>query len=273
MPELPEVETVVSLLNTLITDRVFKDVHIYWDNIIAHPSVHEFSTKIEGESIESLERRGKYIIFNLTNYTLVSHLRMEGKYYVHDEITDRSKHSHVVFNFVDGGQLHYHDTRKFGKMYLYEKEQPLEILENIGYEPWSEKLTGKSLKALAKTRRIPIKTFLLDQSVIAGIGNIYANEILFAARIHPETRCYKITIKQFDEIIKHTQRILADAIDAGGTTIRSYTSSLGVTGLFQQSLMVHNREKELCFVCNSEIVKKMVTQRGTYICPTCQIRK
>ena len=273
MPELPEVETVVSLLRTLIGNRTFENVEVYWDNIIAYPDVDTFKERIKNETIESIERRGKYIIFHLTNYNLVSHLRMEGKYYVFEEKVKAYRHVHVLFNFKDGGQLHYHDTRKFGKMYLYLKDEPLAILENVGYEPWDADLTGKALKKLARNRKVPIKSFILDQSVIAGIGNIYANEILFATRIHPETRCHKITIKQYDEIVVETQRILSEAIDAGGTTIRSYTSSLGVTGLFQQSLKVHNRDKETCYVCGTEIIKKMVNQRGTYLCPTCQIKK
>lgn len=273
MPELPEVETVVTLLNKLVSKRNFTNVSVYWDNIIAYPEIHDFAQSIKGETIESIERRGKYIILHLTNYNLVSHLRMEGKYYVFDEPVKKEKHVHVIFDFADGGQLHYHDTRKFGKMYLYKKDEPMLILEDVGFEPWDELLTGKVLKALARTRKVPIKGFLLDQSVIAGIGNIYVNEILFATKIHPETRCHKITIKQFDEIIDATQRILQEAIDAGGTTIRSYTSSLGVTGLFQQSLKVHNRDKEKCYVCGSEIIKTMVVQRGTYLCPKCQIKK
>ncbi len=273
MPELPEVETVVVLLNKLVKGRTFKDVRIYWDNIIAYPEVDEFSKQIQGQTIKNVDRHGKYIIFTLSDYIMVSHLRMEGKYYVFDEPVERYKHVHVIFDFEDGGEFHYHDTRKFGKMYLYRIGDPITALENIGYEPWDENLTGKYLKSLARNRKISIKTFLLDQSVIAGIGNIYVNEILFMCKIHPSSRTYRITIKQFDEIILASQDVLERAIEAGGTTIRSYTSSLGVTGMFQQSLMVHNRAKKPCYICETEIKKIMLNQRGTYLCPTCQIRK
>ncbi len=273
MPELPEVETVVQVLKTLVLNRTFEDVHIYWDNIIAHPDVDTFSKQIKGQTIKDINRHGKYIIFRLTDMVLVSHLRMEGKYYVYDDKHDKNKHVHVIFDFEDGGQFHYHDTRKFGKMYLYPFGEPIEALKNVGYEPWDENLNGKYLKSLARTRKIPIKSFLLDQSVVAGIGNIYVNEILFETKIHPSTPSYRITIKQFDEIILATQDILERAIKDGGTTIRSYTDSLGVTGLFQQSLLVHAKEHEACSVCGDTIIKIMVQQRGTYLCPTCQKRK
>lgn len=273
MPELPEVETVVVLLRDLIINKEIRNVEVFWDNIIAHPHLGEFESKIKNQTFRSVNRRGKYIIFELTDYILISHLRMEGKYYVFDTPKDKSKHTHVIYNFKDGGQMHYHDTRKFGKMYLYSKSENLDAISDLGPEPWDPNLTGKSLKIKARKKTIPIKSFLLDQKIIAGIGNIYANEILFAARIHPETRTYKITIKEFEEIILSTQDILDRAIQDGGTTIRSYTSSLGVTGLFQQSLYVHNKEDELCRCCNSKIIKIMVNKRGTYLCPTCQIKK
>lgn len=273
MPELPEVETVVVLLRKLVIGKEIDSIEIYWDNIIAHPGLDLFKNKLIGQRFEAVGRRGKYIIFSLTDYILISHLRMEGKYYIFDSVNEKSKHTHVVFNFKDKGQMHYHDTRKFGKMYLYSKSEDLQAIHDLGPEPWDPSLTGKSLKIKARKKIIPIKSFLLDQKIIAGIGNIYVDEILFAAKIHPETRTHKITIKEFDEIILATQDILDRAIQDGGTTIRSYTSSLGVTGLFQQSLFVHNKEDELCNSCGTKIKKIMVNKRGTYLCPTCQIKK
>lgn len=273
MPELPEVETVVQLLNTLMVDKKVKDVEVYWDNIIANPSVEQFQHKIVDQVFESVDRRGKYIIFNLSKGSLISHLRMEGKYYVYDEPTVKDKHTHVIFNFTDNSQLHYHDTRKFGKMYLYEKDQEQAAISNIGLEPWDVNLTGEYLKEKAKSRTISVKAFLLDQSIVAGIGNIYVNEILFVAKVHPATSASKVSESEYDLIVEATKDILERAILAGGTTIKSYTSSLGVTGLFQQSLLVHNKKDELCPVCNTPIIKVTVSQRGTYLCPTCQIEK
>ena len=273
MPELPEVETVVNTLKTLILNKEFQQVNVYWNNIIATPTVAQFKKDLIGQKIVDIKRRGKYIIFVLSSKTLVSHLRMEGKYFVYLDKTKKDKHSHVIFEFKDGGQLHYNDTRKFGKMYLYDKSEALKILENIGLEPWDYKLTSTYLKTRAKNRRVSIKQFLLDQSIIAGIGNIYVNEILFLAKLHPETVVNTISLQKFDDIIEYTQAVLYEAIKQGGTTIRSYTSSLGVSGLFQQSLHVHNLEGKKCKVCNEEIIKITVAQRGTYLCPKCQRKK
>lgn len=270
MPELPEVETVVSLLKTLVVHEVIESVEIYWNNIIGEPNVTTFRNNIEHQVITDVTRRGKYIIFALSNGHLVSHLRMEGKYYVYDEKVEKDKHTHVIFSFKSGKEMHYHDTRKFGKMYLYPKNEPLAILSKLGYEPWDQDLSADALLDLAKRRSISIKAFLLDQSVIAGIGNIYVNEILFTTKIHPAQPVNTLSKKQFDAIIKATASILSAAIESGGTTIRSYTSSLGVTGLFQQQLNVHNRQNEACNVCGSDIEKIVVAQRGTYLCPICQ---
>ena len=273
MPELPEVETVVKTLRKLILNKEIEKVNVYWDNIIAYPELSNFKNDVKGQKIVDINRRGKYILFNLTSKTLVSHLRMEGKYFVYDEFAEKDKHDHVIFDFKDDGQLHYNDTRKFGKMYLYDENEALKILANVGLEPWDIKLTGTYLKKRAKNRRVTIKQFLLDQSIIAGIGNIYVNEILFLARLHPATIVNTISLLKFNEIVNITQDVLSQAIEQGGTTIRSYTSSLGVTGLFQQNLKVHNLEGENCEICNEQIIKITVAQRGTYLCPNCQRKK
>lgn len=270
MPELPEVETVVNTLKELILDKKISNVKVYWDNIIATPDLETFKLAVVGQKIKDISRRGKYILFHLSSKTLVSHLRMEGKYFVYNEKTAKDKHSHVIFNFSDKGQLHYHDTRKFGKMYLYDESEALRILENVGLEPWDIKLTGTYLEKKARNRKISIKQFLLDQSVIAGIGNIYVNEILFITKIHPAQPVNTISKYKFERIIDTTKDVLERAIEQGGTTIKSYTSSLGVTGLFQQSLLVHNKAGAACVNCNSTIEKITVAQRGTYLCPTCQ---
>lgn len=270
MPELPEVETVVNTLKTLVIGKEISGVDVYWDNIIANPDIDTFKEMIIGQKIVDVTRRGKYILFNLTQMTLVSHLRMEGKYFVYNEKTKKEKHDHVVIHFSDFGQMHYNDTRKFGKMYLYGEDEALKILANVGLEPWDNLLTATYLKKKAKNRSVSVKQFLLDQSIIAGIGNIYVNEILFLTKLHPATTVNKVTLNKFRQIIEVTQDVLAKAIDQGGTTIRSYTSSLGVTGLFQQSLKVHNLAGMPCSVCGTPIKKITVAQRGTYLCPNCQ---
>ncbi len=272
MPELPEVETVVRTLEKQLGTQKIKEVEVYWDNIIANVEPKEFVKLLKNQVVEKYDRRGKFLIFTLTDYVLVSHLRMEGKFFIYPVDTLKDKHTHVIFKLEDK-QVHYHDVRKFGKFYLYKKNENLDCLDKLGYEPFDENLTGEKLKQLTKKDRSYIKTKLLDQSLIAGIGNIYANEICFKCNLDPLRRSCYLSAEKWDEVVKATKEVLALAIKQGGTTIRSYTSSLGVTGLFQQSLLVHGRENEDCFVCGNTILKTKVNGRGTYYCPNCQKEK
>ena len=262
MPELPEVETVVRTLEHKINKRIIKNVNIWYEKIVAKPDAMTFSRCLTNQRFEKFDRRGKFLIFELTDYVLVAHLRMEGKFYVYPEHTEPDKHTHIVF-VLDQGELHYNDVRKFGRFYLYEKGAELKALQSLGYEPFDENLNSEYLKSYCHLKKTAIKTQLLDQSMIAGIGNIYANEICFDVKLNPEHPACYISRRKWDEIIESTKKILNEAIAAGGTTIRSYTSSLGVTGMFQQNLQVHSRAGELC-ECGCEIVKCFVNGRGTY---------
>lgn len=268
MPELPEVETVVRTLEHKINNRIIKEVDVLWKNLIEYPDPDSFSVLLRDQQFIGFSRRGKFLLFELTDFIMVAHLRMEGKFYVYSEHTEPVKHTHIVF-ILDNGELHYNDVRKFGRFDLYRKGEPLKCLASLGYEPFDDRLTGALLKKYCRRKKTPIKTQLLDQSMIAGIGNIYANEICFDVKLNPEHPACFISENKWDEIIQSTRRILAEAIKAGGTTIRSYTSSLGVTGLFQQNLHVHSRNDELC-QCGTVIKKVFVNGRGTYFCPRCQ---
>jgi len=270
MPELPEVETVVRTLEHQLGQPTIAAVHVYWPHIIARPSAARFAKLLCGRRIVGYGRRGKFLIFSLSSGTLVAHMRMEGKFYVYPSATERDKHTHVVFDLVDGRQVHYNDTRKFGRMWLYEDGQAITALDELGYEPWDPELTGDRLHAFCRHKRLPFKTMLLDQSMIAGIGNIYADEISFSVGIDPCRPACMVSARQWDDVIDNTRRILTQAISDGGTTIRSYTSSLGVTGRFQQHLMVHSRQGEACHDCGQTIVKTFVNGRGTCYCPRCQ---
>ena len=271
MPELPEVETVKNTLKRQILGKRIKDIKILYDGIIA-TNKDEFK-KMIGQEIIDIKRRGKFLIFVLNDYYLVSHLRMEGKYFIKNSSLPIIKHEHIIFDLGDL-ELRYHDTRKFGKMYLVTKDKLYTDtpLSKLGLEPWDKNLTSKYLKDKVNSN-IPIKTLLLDQNIITGIGNIYADEILFKSHINPLKKGKDISIDECDLIIKYTKDILEKAIEKGGTTIRSYTSSLGVTGHFQGSLLVHNKEGEHCPICHNIILKTKVNGRGTYYCPKCQGEK
>ncbi len=270
MPELPEVETVKNVLKKQVLGKQIILASIYWDNIIAFPEVKEFQNKIQKQIIHNINRRGKWLMFELDDYFLLSHLRMEGKYFIRNVGDERNKHEHVIFAFSDNTELRYHDTRKFGKMYLIKKENVYTAspLKDLGLEPWDNNLNAKYLRSKLKNKAI--KTELLDQSIITGIGNIYADEILFLSKINPEENAKELTDDNLKAIIKYTREILERAIKEGGTTIKSYTSAEGVHGGFQTELLVHTKEN--CPNCNSKIEKTIVGGRGTYFCPNCQKR-
>jgi len=272
VPELPEVETVRRSLEVRLVGKIFKGVKVYHNNIIESPSVEDFSKVIINQRINKMSRYGKWLIFVLDDYYLLSHLRMEGKYFFRSINEELNKHEHVVFSLDDDTELRYMDVRKFGKMWLIKKEDIKSTgpLIEMGLEPWDSNLSLEYLKDKFKRKKLPIKTVLLDQSIIVGIGNIYANEILYLSGINPLKKASLVSDREINDIIKYTKEVLEMAIEAGGTTIRSYSSVDGVHGLFQQKLYVHSKEGEKCGRCNSLIEKIKVGGRGTYYCPNCQ---
>lgn len=273
MPELPEVETIRKTLKELVLNKKISNIDIYWGKIIKHPDDSEhFKQLVIGQTIRDVKRKGKFLIFELDTLMLVSHLRMEGKYFVNKTGTERDKHTHVIFNFTDGTSLNYNDVRKFGTMHVYPKESYLEVkpLNQLGPDPFEVNYNVDYLtEKLLKTTRF-VKAALLDQTIIAGLGNIYVDEVLFRAKIHPEKRANTLTKKQIELIYKHSYDVLKEAVEQGGTTIRSYVNGEGEMGLFQQELFVYGQENKACKTCGDKIEKFKSSGRGTHICPTCQ---
>lgn len=272
MPELPEVETVKESLKLRLIGKKINRVIVKWDSIIAYPNKEEFICEIEKQCINDIKRRGKFLVFVLDDYYLLSHLRMEGKYFFKRKDDVINKHEHIIFDLDDDSELRYMDTRKFGKMYLIKKMDIENIgpLKDLGLEPWDKNLTCEYLLDKYEKKKLPIKSVLLDQSIIVGIGNIYADEILFLSRINPLKKCNLIDKEEANNIIKYTKEVLEAAIKKGGSTIRSYSSVDGVHGLFQNELLVHGKDKGICPVCGNVISKIKVGGRGTYFCPNCQ---
>ena len=256
MPEKPEVITVARKLESKLIGRKILSVDIYHNNMIEYPSVDEFKNKIKNQEIHSITTRGKWIELTLDDYFLLFHLRMEGKFFFRTKEDERNKHEHVIFNLSDGLQMRFADVRKFGKVLLIEKDKinKMKPYTELGLEPWDKLLTSDYLKEKYERKNLPIKSVLLDQSIITGIGNIYADEILFLSKINPLTKAKDLNDKNRKDIINNTIKVLDKAIEEGGTTIRSYTSEEGVTGMFQNNLYVHQREKEECRVCKTSIV-------------------
>ena len=270
MPEIAEVETVRRTLLTKILNKKIKGINILYSNIISPKSLD--MNNLVGESFIDIDRVGKWLIFKTNKYGLLSHLRMEGKFFIKNNKDEIEKHEHVIITFDDNTDLRYHDTRKFGRMILCLKDDiyKLEEITKQGYEPNSKGLTKEYLYSKIHKLNLAIKTILLDQTIISGLGNIYANEVLYAARVNPFKKGKDISLKECQSIIDATNDIIPKAIEMGGTTIKSYTSSLGVTGRFQQNLNVHMKDKEKCKCCHSIILKEKINGRSTYYCPKCQ---
>lgn len=272
MPEKPEVITVTKKLEKRLLGRKITDCKVYYEPIIDYPSSKEFINKVKNQTIRSFSTRGKWIVIELDNDYLLVHLRMEGKFFFRDIGSPLEKHHHVVFTIDNEEELHFQDVRKFGRMKLIPKDKINEMppFTELGLEPWDKKLTANYLKEKLQNKKIPIKTALLDQSIITGIGNIYDDEILFLSKINPMLPANEVKLNDLENIIKNTITTLDKAIAEGGTTIRNYTSEEGVTGMFQNHLYVHTKVGEPCPVCKTTIVKIKVNGRGTYYCPNCQ---
>ncbi len=271
MPEIAEVETVRNTLKEKIVGKKIKKVTIRYPKII-ETDIEEFQKLLPNQTFLDIQRIGKWLIFELDDYALLSHLRMEGKYFLKKETEPYEKHEHIIFTLNDHTDLRYHDTRKFGRMALMKKDEvkKYKAIQKQGIEPLSASLTREYLYKKLKPRQIPMKTLLLDQTIISGLGNIYADEVLFEAKISPWKKGNEITKKDCDNLILASKKVIAKAIEEGGTTIRSYTSSLGVTGRFQQHLQVHKRENEECYNCHSKIRRDKIGGRSSYYCPKCQ---
>ncbi|MDY0408645.1 DNA-formamidopyrimidine glycosylase [Virgibacillus soli] len=273
MPELPEVETIRQTLKRFVINKKIDKVSVYWPKIIKHPDdVEKFKHLLVGQTIYDIDRRGKFLLFQLDDYTLVSHLRMEGKYHVYPKEDPVKKHTHVIFTFTNGEELRYNDVRKFGTMHLFTKGEEFKVkpLNQLGSDPFDKPFTVDYFYGrLQKTSRM-IKAVLLDQTIVAGLGNIYVDETLFRAGIHPERRANTLTRIEADRIRQEAIATLEEAVKQGGTTIRSYVNSQGDMGMFQQKLFVYGQENKACQRCGHIIEKTKVAGRGTHICPHCQ---
>jgi formamidopyrimidine-DNA glycosylase len=272
MPELPEVETVRRGLEKLVVGKTIRDVVVLWPKIIETPEVELFQQQLAGQTIEKMERRGKFLIFKLTHSDLISHLRMEGKYEVHDEADEIKKHTHVLLTFTDGSQLRYLDVRKFGRMVLVEKDQGLNYrgILALGPEPTPETFKLADFQAGLKRHHKSIKPLLLDQRLVTGLGNIYVDEALWEAKIHPEQPANTLNEQETAKLYAAIIDVLARAVAAGGTTIRTYLNALGEAGKFQILLNVYSQTGKPCPRCGTPIIKTKVAQRGTHFCPHCQ---
>lgn len=274
MPELPEVETYVRDLTPLLHNRTVAGVTVFWPRIIALPTVAEFTGAMIGQRFTSFGRRGKYMLLGLASGdTLIIHLRMTGRVTVYAQPVAADKHTHVVFDLADGGQIHYQDSRKFGRLWLVANTTT--VLHKLGEEPFAAAFDVDYLAAKLAGRTSPIKALLLDQAVVAGVGNIYADECLFRAGIHPTRSGSSLTRDELTRLHSAIQSVLGQAIDHHGSSlgrsnIQNYARPGGEAGEFQGEHKVFQRTGKPCTHCGQPVERIVVTQRSTHFCSTCQ---
>lgn len=272
MPELPEVETVRRTLEKEVLGKTIKEVVLYRaKNVSTDPG--EFVSSLKGKTILSLGRKGKWLRFHLSeDLVILSHLRMEGKYFFYATPSPIGKHDILRFDFTDGTSLVYNDTRKFGRLGLYSETTYMlaPSYKELGPEPWD--IDVKTFHLGLSQKKGPAKEALLDQTLMCGLGNIYADETLFASHIHPLYPASKLDGAEAETLLTNARRILKEALFEGGSTIRSYHPGLGIDGKMQSKLLVYGRKDEDCPLCGHKLFKIEVGGRGTTYCPKCQHR-
>jgi formamidopyrimidine-DNA glycosylase len=267
LPELPEVETIKNELSPHVIGRRFTDVTVYDAKPVKQASVEEFRSGLIGQSINDLERRGKYLILRLSgDNVLVIHLKMTGALLLNPEQTDR--YTRVVFNLDDGSQLVFTDRRRLGALWLLESEQA--VIGKLGPEPLDPEFTVETLSERLHKRQAPIKAILLDQGFIAGIGNMYADEALFAAKIHPLRKANSLSSHEIRNLHKAIVDVLQSAIDSKGASVDTYQRPDGRLGTAHDNFRVAHRSGKPCPVCGTLIQRIAIRNRGSYFCPKCQ---
>jgi len=269
MPELPEVETIVRGLRGHLVGRTIVGVRVGWENMVARPTAGEFKRRIVEQRILTVKRRGKYLICPLSGgESLIVHLRMTGRLLIRNCGDELDRHDHLIFELDNGRELRFNDVRKLGRVYLVDDEE--EIVGRLGPEPLDDGFTSSDFAALLSGRRGKIKPLLLNQRFMAGIGNIYADEALFIARIHPQRRADTLTAEESERLYGAIRQVLWQGIENRGTTFGTYRDAEGRKGRNQEYLRVFRRRGQPCPYCGSSIERMMVGGRGTYFCPHCQ---
>lgn len=280
MPELPEVETLVRRLRESVIGRTIQEVTLYWKRTIARPAPKEFARMLRGYTVQAIDRRAKYLVFTLIGadpapaqgdcestplHFLLIHLKMSGKLSVVEADAPIEKHDRVVFHLDDGRQLRFNDVRKFGKMWVV--IDPEEVTGSIGPEPLAADFNLPKFRALVKSRTGVIKPLLLNQAFLAGVGNIYADEALWRAKIHPLRSADSLSDAEIAALYRSIRRVLRTAIEDEGTDAGD--------GVIEGDYIprVYGREGQPCYRCHQPLQKIVVGQRGTHFCPQCQSKR
>ena len=268
MPELPEVETIARSIEPLVTGRTILSADLRWARTVATPSAKKFREQVKGQRILGVSRRAKYLILELEDYNLLIHLRMSGDLAVRKGKIQAEKHDRLILALRgkrgEESHLAFNDTRKFGRVWL--TQEPETVLGKLGPEPLGKAFTPQWLYENLRKRNRQLKPLLLDQTFLAGVGNIYADESLHLAKLHPLGASNVVTLKQATALHEAIRSVLKEGIRRNGASIDWVYRG----GEFQNYFRVYDREGKPCLTCGTEIVKLTVGQRGTHICPSCQ---
>ncbi len=270
MPELPEVETIARELRPSVVGRAITSVWFDWPNQIKHPSPEAFEIGVRGREILDVTRRAKWLVLPLSGGDVLAiQVKMTGQLDVVPPTTPRDKHVHVVFSLDDGTELRLHDTRKFGRVALYSHDEARELLESFGPEPLGDEFTAADFKRRLHARRARLKPLLMDQAFLAGIGNIYADEALWRARLHPLRSAAAVKSGRAALLYSSLRDVLAEAIERRGSSVDSYRAPEG-RGNMQSFLNVYGRTGKPCPRCGRPTRRIVIGQRSTHFCSWCQ---
>jgi formamidopyrimidine-DNA glycosylase len=271
MPELPEVEVICQGLKPHVEGRKIDAVFCGKKELRLLIPREKLVSKVAGFVIVGIHRRAKYLLFDLDNSCcLVIHLGMTGRLGIFPQNAPETLHDHLCFRFDNGMEMRFNDVRRFGFVLVQDGTEDYDPFAKLGPEPFGDDFTAEYLWQRAGKRLQPVKNFLMDSQVVAGIGNIYANEILFYTGLNPVTPIGSISKKKYHEIVIMSRQVLSRAIESGGTTISDYVNASGKTGYFQLQLAVYGRKGESCHNCGTLIEKSVIGGRATFFCPQCQ---
>ena len=271
MPELPEVETTRRGIAPHLEGQIVNEIIIRQPNL-RWPVPRDLNETLTGLKIESIQRRAKYLLLHTQNGTLILHLGMSGSLRIMKTFNTADKHDHIDFIFKNSTLLRYNDPRRFGAVLWTTapvNEHPL--LKELGPEPLSTDFDGNYLYQHSKSRKVPIKSFIMNSHVVVGVGNIYANEVLFMANIHPEQQAGKISLENYNKLADCIKTVLANAIEQGGTTLRNFVNEAGKPGYFKQQLMAYGRGGMPCINCKQTLTEIRISNRTTVFCCFCQV--
>lgn len=270
MPELPEVETTCRGISPYIEKHTIVDVTVR-NHKLRWPIPNDIADTLSKQQIHKISRRAKYLLFHCDSGTLIIHLGMSGSLRILEKHVEPAKHDHVDISMNNGYLLRYTDPRRFGSiLWTADNIFSHQLLRHLGPEPLSEHFSTQYLSDQAKGRKSSIKTFIMNGKIVVGVGNIYANEALFLAGIHPQTIASQLTKEKIEKLVTSIKQVLIKAIKEGGTTLKDFKNSDGKPGYFAQHLNVYGRKDQTCYRCSNIIQMYKELQRATYYCPLCQ---